>query len=79
MLSKSKQKKPITGAPVAEVKISLSVTARIRVQIFSPLHLLQKKPIQFIYAAAKKPETHHSVMAAIINKQAEARKFFVWQ
>jgi hypothetical protein len=75
MLSKSKQKKPITGVPVAEVKISLSVTARIRVLIFSPLRLLQKKPIRFIYAAAKKPETHHSVMAAIINKRADVRKY----
>ncbi len=75
MLLKSKQKKPITGAPVAEVKTSLSVTARIREQIFSPLHLLQKKSIRFIYAVAKNPGVHHSVMAVIILKLAVIRNF----
>jgi hypothetical protein len=65
---KSNQVKPITGAPVAEVKISLIVMALIKAVIFSPLPLLQKKPIQLISAAVKKPVTSHSVTAATADK-----------
>jgi hypothetical protein len=68
MLLKSKQEKPITGVPAVKVRISLVAMALIKVQNFSLLHLLQKKPTQFIYAVVKKPGAHHSAMAAITNK-----------
>ena len=53
---------------VVEVKINLIVMALTKEQIFSPLHLLQKKPTRFIYAAVKKPVTNRSVMAATISR-----------
>jgi hypothetical protein len=68
MQLKSKQEKPITGAPAAEVKISHFVMDLIKEQIFSPLHLPRKKTIQFIYAAVKNQAINHSVMAATTNK-----------
>ena len=68
MKLKSKQAKAITGVPVVEAKISLIVMDLIKEQIFSPLHLLQKKPTRFIYAVVKKQAINRSVMAATINK-----------
>ncbi len=73
MQLKSKQEKPITGAPVVEVKISLIVTARTRKQNFNQRLLPLKKLKRFIYAAAKKPEALHSAMAAIINKPTDEK------
>jgi hypothetical protein len=68
MLLKSKQEKPITGAPAVEVRISLIAMALIKEQIFCLLHLLQKKPTRFFYAAVKKQAINHSVMAVTISK-----------
>jgi hypothetical protein len=68
MQLKSKREKPITGAPAAEVKISLFVMDLIKEQIFSPLHLPQIKTIQLIYAVVKKQAINRSAMAATTNK-----------
>ena len=68
MLLKSKQEKPIIGAPAVEVKISLIAMVLIKEQIFCLLHLQQKKPTRFIYVAVKKQAINHSVMAATISK-----------
>lgn len=70
MLPKSQQEKPTTGVPVVEVKTNPFVTARTRKQNFNQQPLPLKKRKQFIYAAAKKPGAHPSVMAATINKPA---------
>jgi hypothetical protein len=51
-----------TGVPAGEVKINHFVMAHIRIQNFSPLHLLLKKPIRFIYAVVKKQVINHFVM-----------------